>query len=446
MTTLETEDAHAPFIDRAVGWTVAARAWAVLAGPVSVVLIATHLTPDEQGFYYAFASIVALQLLFDLGLGFVVSQFASHERAFLQWQPDGTLGGSEIEKGRLAALLRKTLQWYGVAAALTTASLLIGGTLFFATKATSAGGWKQPWITLAVLTGGALFLTPLLAVIEGCGEVADVARVRAWQTVASNVAAWSVFLAGGRLWASPAIAGATLLVGGAWILLSRLRFFSDLLRTRGGAISWREEVWPFQWRIALSWIASYFIVHLFIPVLFAARGPSAAGRLGMTMALVSAMFIAATAPLTTKSPRFGALIARRDFAALDALFFPTMWRSVALMALGSAALFSGVFLLRSIAHRWSDRLLDPLPLALLLAALLANTLVFAEAVYLRAHKREPFLGVYVATALVIAPATFFLGRAYGATGMMLGYFVATAVVSLGGGTWVFVHKRREWHA
>ena len=420
-----------PFIDRAVGWTVAARAWAVLAGPVSVVLIATHLTPDEQGFYYAFASIVAFQLLFDLGLGFVVAQFASHEKALNQ-------------TARLATLLRKTLRWYAVAAMLTSASLLIFGTLFFASKGTVV--WRGPWMALAILAGGALFITPLLALLEGCGEVGDVARVRAWQIAASNIAAWSVFLAGGRLWASPAITGASLLVGLTWILLTRRRFFLELLRTPPAPMSWRDEVWPFQWRIALSWIASYLIVHLFIPVLFTARGPAEAGRLGMSITLVSAMFIAATAPLTTKAPLFGTLVARRDFAALDARFFPTMWRSVAVMVLGSAALFAGLLLLRSSGHRWSARLLDPLPFALLLGALLANTIAFAEAVYLRAHKREPFLGVYIATALVIVPATFVLGRAYGATGMMLGYFAATAIVTLGGGTWVFHRKRREWHA
>ena len=433
MTTFETEEAPEPFIDRAVGWTVAARVWAVLAGPVSVILIATHLTPDEQGFYYAFASIVAFQILFDLGLGFVVAQFASHEKALGQTT-------------RLATLLRKTLQWYGVAATLTTAALLTGGTYFFASRGTSVAAWRQPWIAVAILTGGALFITPLLALLEGCGEVADVARVRAWQTAASNIAAWSVFLAGGRLWASPAITGASLLVGAAWILLTRRRFFLDLLRTPAAPMSWREEVWPFQWRIALSWIASYLIVHLFIPVLFSARGPAEAGRLGMTISLVSAIFMTATAPLTTKTPLFGALVARRDFAALDARFFTAMWRSVALMALGSLALFAGVLALRAIGHRWSARLLDPLPLALLLAGFLANTVAFAEAIYLRAHKREPFLGVYIATALVVTSTTFLLGRAYGATGMMLGYLVATAVITVGGGTWVFQRKRREWHA
>lgn len=456
MTILEAEEgAGAPLVprvvaawktNRAVGWTAAARVWAVLAGPVSVVLIATLLTTEEQGFYYTFASIVAFQLMFELGLGFVVLQFASHERAFLQWRPDGTIGGSDVAKGRLAALLRKTLQWYGVAAALAAVSLLVGGTLFFAWKATTVRAWEGPWIAVAMLAAGTLFLIPFLSVLEGCGEVADVARLRTWQVVASNLVAWSVLLAGGRLWASAAISGASLLVGAAWVLRTRRRFFSDLLRTRGAEVSWRQEVWPFQWRIAVSWASGYLIFHLFIPVLFASHGPAAAGRLGMTLTLVSAVFVVATAPLSTKIPQFGDLVARRDFAVLDSRFFSTTWRSFAMMAFGAAALFGSVLTLRALGHRWSERLLEPLPLALLIATMLANTIVFAESVYLRAHKQEPFLGIYVASALFIAASTLTLGRTFGATGMMLGYFATTVVVSLFGGTWIFLRKRREWHS
>ena len=301
-------------IDRAVGWTAAARVWSVLAGPISVVLIATRLSTEEQGFYYTFASIVSFQVMFELGLGLVIQQFASHEKAFLEWQADGTLRGSGIEKGRLAALLRKSLQWYAAVTALTIVTLLIGGTVFFAFKPTAVHGWEVPWVALAILAGGSLLLTPFLSMLEGCGLLADVARMRTWQAIASNLTAWIILIAGGRLWASPAITGAALLVGGAWVLLSHRRFFSDLLRTPSAGISWREEVWPFQWRIAVSWISSYFMFHLFIPVLFSSSGPAAAGRMGMSLTLASAVYLVASSLLYTKLPLLGELIARRDFA------------------------------------------------------------------------------------------------------------------------------------
>jgi O-antigen/teichoic acid export membrane protein len=433
-------------IDRAVGWTVAARVWSMVAGPLSVILIASHLSAEEQGFYYTFASVVSFQTVFELGLGMVIVQFASHEKAFLEWRGDGTLTGSEVEKQRLATLFRKTLQWYTAATALAAAALLVGGTIFFAHRQTSVEGWRAPWIAVAILAGAALFLTPFLSMIEGCGRIAEVARVRTWQVIASNLLGWSVLLAGGRLWASAAILGASLLVGSVWLLWTHRPFFSDLLRTRGAGISWREEVWPFQWRIAISWISSYFTFHIFIPVLFSSRGPVAAGKMGMSLTLASAVFFVATSLVTTRMPRFGELIARRDFAALDAEFFPAMWRTFGAMALGAAALLGGTLLLPRIGgHRWSERLLEPLPFALLLGTFLINTIFFAEAVYLRAHKQEPLLGIFIASGIAVATCAVTLGRNYGATGMMLGYFLTTLVVSLGGGTWVFVRKRRQWH-
>ena len=402
-------------IDRAVGWTAAARVWSVLAGPISVLLIATRLSMDEQGFYYTFASIVSFQVMFELGLGLVILQFASHEKAFLKWQSDGTLSGSDVEKGRLAALFRKSLQWYAAATALTIVSLLIGGTMFFAFKPTTVSSWAPPWIALAIIAGISLLLTPFLSMLEGCGLVADVARVRTWQAMASSLTTWTVLIAGGHLWASPALTGAALMIGSGWVLLTHRRFFSDLMRTPGAGISWREEVWPFQWRIAVSWISSYFTFHLFIPVLFSSHGPAEAGRMGMSLTLASAAYFVASSLLTTRLPQFGELIARRDFAELDAQFFPAMGRSLGVMALGAAALFGGTFALRAIGHRWSERFLEPLPFALLLATMLANTIFMAEAVYLRAHKQEPLLGVFIASGIAVGASTLILGRAYGAT-------------------------------
>ncbi|HEV7763869.1 MAG TPA: hypothetical protein VGQ76_02605 [Thermoanaerobaculia bacterium] len=433
-------------IDRAVGWTAAARIWSILVGPISVILIATHLTAEEQGFYYTFASIVTFQIIFELGLGMVVQQFASHEKAFLEWQPDGTLAGNDAAKARLAALLRKTVKWYAVATALLTIALLVGGTLFFAREPSAVHTWEAPWIALAIVAGGTMFLTPFLSMLEGCGLVINVARVRTWQVIASNVAAWTVLITGGHLWASPAIVGASVLVGAAWVIAVHRRTFVDLFHTRGEGISWSEEVWPFQWRIAVSYLSSYFTYHLFIPVLFTSRGPTDAGRMGMSLTLASAVYLISNSLVTTKVPRFGELIARREFAELDAQFFPAMWRSFAVTVLGAAVLLGGTFALNAMGHPWSHRILAPLPFALLMLTMMASSIFFAEAVYLRAHKQEPFLGIFIVSGLAVGASTLFFGRHFGATGMMLGYFITTMIVSLGGGTWVFLKKRREWHA
>src|SRR5579864_6487677 len=82
---------HVLGLDRAVGFSVLARLWSSAAGLVTVALIARFLSPAEQGYYYTFGSLVALQIIFELGFSFVILQMACHESASLTIAPDGTI-------------------------------------------------------------------------------------------------------------------------------------------------------------------------------------------------------------------------------------------------------------------------------------------------------------------------------------------------------------------
>jgi hypothetical protein len=75
-----------------------------------------------------------------------------------------------------------------------------------------------------------------------------------------------------------------------------------------------------------------------------------------------------------------------------------------------------------------------------------NQIVFSEALYLRAHKQEKFLMISVLNALFMATSTYFLGKRFGAIGMVSGYLVINTVIGLGLGTYTFLKYRRLWHA
>src|SRR2546423_6258618 len=120
-------------LDRAVGFTVLVRVWASSAGIVTVALIARFLSPAEQGYYYTFGSLVALQIVFELGFSFVILQLASHERSRLCISHDYEVTGDPIAHARLASVLQKSVRWYSVAAVLVAATLIPSGSYFFAT-------------------------------------------------------------------------------------------------------------------------------------------------------------------------------------------------------------------------------------------------------------------------------------------------------------------------
>lgn len=75
-----------------------------------------------------------------------------------------------------------------------------------------------------------------------------------------------------------------------------------------------------------------------------------------------------------------------------------------------------------------------------------NVIIFGQAAYLRAHKKELFLWNSVIGAILTAISTYFLGCTFGVLGMTVRYFAITAFLGLGWATWIFVTKRGEWHS
>lgn len=439
---------HVIGLDRAIAFTVLARGWSTLAGIVTVLLIAHFLTPAEQGYYYTFSSLVALQIVFELGFSFVILQLAAHERAHLHIQDDGSITGNRIAHSRFASVLQKAVRWYTAGALLMAVSLLPAGFSFFLVHRQPGVqvSWQLPWIAAVLATTFTFQMDPLFAFLEGCGRIHQVARMRFTQAIAGTLMAWTALFLHHGLFA-PAMIISGQAIAGSYFLFTQRKLLLPLLRhnTFGHIVSWRREIWPFQWRIAISWFCGYFIFQLFNPVLFAYRGATEAGRMGMSLTIVSALSAVAVSWISTKASPFGTLIARREYGTLDRLFFRTLWQSALLLVVGAVVLLLG---LAGVAQRLPHLAARVLPMpvfGLLLATILCNHVIFSEAIYLRAHKREPFLPQSVAVGVLTACSTILMGKFWGAPGVTLGYFCISGVFGLTFGTYIFITKRKLWH-
>ncbi len=441
-------------VDEAVAFTLLGRIWLALSGVVTLLLLTRFLSRAQQGFYFTFADVLGLQVFFELGLAHVLVQFASHERAGLEWTSEGILEGDPVCKARLASLLGMIVKWYGVITILLVAALLPGGALYFHRFGVHYRNvaWQLPWVWIVIVTAGSLALSPLLALLEGCGLIARIARIQLLQNMVGSGLFWTALVHHWGLYTVP-ITNTSVFFGGAcWLWLTKRRFFADLWGCRSAGsgsadgIVWKQEVWPLQWKIALSWLSGYFIFRLFNPLMFAFFGPVVAGRMGLSLTAVNALAGISVSWVNTKSSPFGMLIARREFAELDRRFFPCLWQSLIFLVCSALVVWLATFALFASGNPLSLRILEPLPMALLLGAVIATHVVYCEAIYLRAHKQEPFLVMSLIWGGLILLSSITLGREFGATGMMLGYFVINLVVGTGAGTWIFVRKRTEWHA
>ena len=112
-----------------------------------------------------------------------------------------------------------------------------------------------------------------------------------------------------------------------------------------------------------------------------------------------------------------------------------------MILLGSAATY-----LHYIGSPYAQKILQPLPLALLLFAAVANHILAAIATYLRAHKQEKLFHLSLSIAVAVLLSNYLFARTSGALGMVAGYLVIITFLGLGGGILIFSKYRRLWHA
>ena len=425
-------------LDRAVAYSIAVRLWQLAAGPVSLVLIAVYFSPEEQGFYYAFANLMALQGFVELGLNVVVLNLTSGQWAKLHLDEHGRAAGDADAKARLGNLLRQLRRWYSVVSVLFFLGVATAGYFFLLPRDNPETTWRLPWFALTLLTAGLTWTWPLVAMLEGCDQVATVNRYRLTQAVLGSAAVWAVMLSGGGLWAAPASAAVRLACDAHLIVRRFGRLFFSLLRTPPQPrLDWNRHVWPLQWRLGLIVTFQFFELSLPTLVIFAYHGADVGGQMGMTWTLATTLHAAALAWVQTKAPRFGALVAQAKFAELDRLFRRLTWTAIAAAIVGAAAIGALVFGLdhfdfQLLGRRLADRVL-PLPeVALLLAVFVLKVPPFCMAFYIRAHRKEPLLLVSLASSVVSGLLVWLGGWHYGPAGAATGLLISTLAINLPG--------------
>jgi len=418
--------------DTAVFYGLMKNAWQIAASFATIPLIILFFSPVLQGYFYAFKSILDVQTLLVLGMGVVIQQFTSHEWAKLQLNEKGELTGDPDALSRLASLKQFTIRWYSGILVVWVCGLGAGGYLFLRYTQTEQSIpekiWLLPWLAVCVVIGIHLFISPAMVFLEGCNRVRDVYRIRLFQAVASRLSIWTVLILGGKLWVFFTGTLVSIITTGIFLLKRHTVFFQSLFRIKvTRKINWRTEIWPLQWRVALTCVAGYANFALLIPLLFAFRGPVIAGRMGMTWALFLMLWNFATVLISTKLPAWTIAAARGEKDKLRQMFLGRSLFSGAVLLLGLLVIWLGILLMHTFNLPVSERFLPPVPSSLLAAAVIPVHLKFVLTAYMRAHKQDPFWVVSILEAALAAALLPVLGWHFGATGLAAGFLMVNLV-------------------
>lgn len=436
-------------LDKTIIFTITSRVWTASAGLITLYFLINYINVETQGYYYTFFSILALQVFAELGLTYAIIQITSHEMAKLSWQDNCTVTGNPKSKYRLKTIFKFSLKWFLVAALVMNLILIPVGIALF--KSVNDNKFEVinttlPWILLVVCASINMILSSIISFIEGCGKTEDVAILRLIQNTMGSCFLWIILANNGNLYALFASSLMTLIIGISWILVKYKLFLKDLLlfESNDTELDWRKEIWPFQWRIAISWISGYLSIQIFNPILLSTQGPVVAAQMGMTLQIIGALNGIAITWITTKAPIYGKLIAQNEITKLNKIFKTGITQSLILLLSANVILLAIVGNLKFIAPEIIERILPFHLIIFLCLASLANHVSGAQGAYLRAFKKDPLMYLSVISGLSISIFSLIFIPKYGVKAAVILHMLVAVIFGFIFGTIIYKLKKIEY--
>lgn len=391
-----------------------------LLGSLGLLLVVLlTLDPNMQGFYYTFYSLIFMRFFAELGLNFAVVQIVSH--AFVD--PKGSM--------KCYAYVLFFTKWFAAASCLLFV-VLVPAILLFHEEYVVYENFNfriiGPWLLLALGTSFNVAISGQLSIFEGLKRILLVSKIRLGQSVANVLLTAGSLMAGAELWSLAIGSSASAGVGILSLYRHRKATFQSIRSdTSLVKINWKQEVWPFQWRLGMSWVSGFFIFYFLTPMVMRTQGAVAAGQIGMSFQMFQAINSVAILFVSTHSASFGGLVAKKKLDEMNVLFRSYALKSSAFL-IGLLIVFWSVNSSASYILPFLDnRLLPNYSLFLLSFACICNHLFFVMNYYLRSYKDEYLWSVSVANSLTIFGLAAIFVPVHGVTAAVEIYVVANFI-------------------
>ena len=418
--------------------------WRIVSGPITLIFIPLYLTPQLQGFWYAFISLSALSIFADLGFTTIVAQFSAHEYAHLNYNCVTKKVEGDVENIRkIGSLLRFVVKWSLTVSLIGFPFILMVGVYMFIGKDANVN-WLLPWLLFIIASGLNFTANVILSFLEGCNQIGEIQKNKMISSVFMSLSLWVLLYCNFNLYALSVM---TLLGTMINVILLLYRFKTLLFQiytfSKGFIFNWKNDFFRLIWKYAISFTSGYFIFQIYTPLTFKYHGSIDAGKVGISMALATAMFSIANVWIYVATPKLNMYASRKEWKLMDKLLLKNIILSVTTIVIGILIVFVALFFYSNTVH-FLKRFLNIVPILILLFSWLIQLIINGLATYLRAHKEEPLVWLSVAGGIFIVISTFFISKYlssdYLFTGFLSAQLIALPLVFI-----LFIRKRKEWH-
>ncbi|MFC3121274.1 hypothetical protein [Agaribacter flavus] len=372
----------------------------VLGGPITIIMVSSMLSTEEMGFYFTFFSFVVMAQLFEVGVGFVLKQYYSHDCKY-----DENKNLTQMSAELCGHLLKFSIQWYACLTILYTVVLIPLGYLYYADYSGDIE-WELPYIVLICCVAIRIFSNVLDSYLDGMQHQVLLNKARLFSSLSMSVTIWICIYSGLELF-SLAISQAISVLVFISILYTFRTKFIDEIQLKLSDYSFKTQfkrIFPLLGKTSVVWFFGYFFWNGFTLLGFKLYGAEIGGLIGLSIALAKGGYDVANSFLMNQRTMIANNIANNKFEQAYSIFVKYFSFSLMVLVLG----YSGFFVVKSIFPSFYlfDKILQVHDLVSIFGFYLMILYMTGVNNFVRAYKIEPFIYMSIYNALSVCLAFY----------------------------------------
>jgi O-antigen/teichoic acid export membrane protein len=305
-----------------------------------------------------------------------------------------------------------------------------------------------PWIIYSIGSFAYFFSNAVLSFLEGLNKIAKIQRIRLISAISNTVIVALCLICELNIFAlafSVFFSSFVLIFN---IVYSFHKTLLQLIRESSGFnYDWKVEILPLFIRYALSFASGYFIFQIYTPLMHYFHGPVYSGKVGITLNLVTTAFNLSGIWTYTIIPRINIVISKKEWPELDRIFYNRLLFSLLSYIIIVFCFYITIYFFKDfwIIPKIIPRFLDNISIIILFTCYFIQQIINSLALYLRGHKKEPFVIPSIVSAIWTLMFTLIIGNFLPPSFFFLG-LLSSYAWGLPLALILFYSFKKKWHS
>lgn len=309
------------------------------SGLGTALMVTYFLSPAEQGYYYAFGSLLSSYIIFDLGLSSYILQKSAWLSSSITISADGKIHPEGENRDHFIAFTQWTMRWYrnvGVATFFILGPL--GLVILNRNDSQNDLNYAIAWLSISAAISLSMPTIGFFAILEGAGKITETYSLRIGHYCLGTLFAWLLISTGGSLYAQamPFIA-TTLFCYMSFHYKYKKDFRVAILNSH---YSFNSSILPNTKYTASTWSSNYIFLNAPILIAYAYGHIETAGELGLAIIIANVGGAIAMSSTTSQMPEIIKLISNGSRQQAYLTYKKCSVEYVCLFALGTVLMLT----------------------------------------------------------------------------------------------------------